>query len=212
MTDLVSGKFPQYYEEWLLDGQPAQPFRSNFSRRATLLAAGLTATADTGYVVPVVVQQGDVISKITIGVKTATSSTPTAGFGALYTGLTTAATLIANSQAANDTSGFHGAASAQTFTLPTPYLVGAAPGSTGTNGPLVLGVLLYNNGGAGGVLDALGQGSEAVAGGVYITGQIPLLFTQASLGGLTAAPSTLSGFAAATAGTAMAATPLVILH
>ena len=212
MTDLTSGKYAQYFEEWLLDGQPAQPFRSNFSRRATLLAAGLTATAQTGYVVPVVVQQGDVISKITIGVKTATSSTPTHGWAALYTGLVTASALITGSQSADDTSGFHGSAAAQTFTLPTPYVVGAAPGSTGTNGPLVLGVMLYNDGGAGGVLDALGQGSEAVAGGVYITGQVPLLFTQASLAAGATAPATLSGFAAAAAGTAMAATPLVILH
>jgi hypothetical protein len=197
-------------ESWLLDGQPAQPYRSNFSRRATLLAAGLTATADTGYVVPVVCQQGDVISKVTIGVKTATSSTPSHGWAALFTGLTTAATLITAS--ADDTSGFHGSGSAQTFTLATPHVVGTDPGSSGASGPLVLGVMLYNDGGAGGVLDGLGQGSEAVAGGVYITGQVPLLFTQASLGGLAAPPSTLSGFAAAAAGSAMASVPLVILH
>jgi len=145
-------------------------------------------------------------------VKTATSSTPSAGFAALFTGLTTAATLITGAASANDTSGFHGSASAQTFTLATPYLVGTDPGSSGASGPLVLGVMIYNNGGAGGVVDGLGQGSEAVAGGVYITGQVPLLFTKASLGGLTAPPSTLSGFAAATAGTNMASVPLVILH
>lgn len=199
-------------ESWYLDGKPAQPYRSNFSRRGTLLAAGITMTADTGYVVPVVCQQGDIISSVTVGVKTATSSTPTAGFAALFTGLTTAATLITGAASANNTSGFTSSASAQTFTLATPYLVGTDPGTTGSSGPLVLGVMLYNNGGAGGVLDSLGQGSEAVAGGVYVTGQLPLLFTKASLGGLTAPPATLSGFAAAAAGTAMAAVPLVILH
>jgi hypothetical protein len=196
--------------EWLLDGKPSQPYRSNFSRRGTLLAAGITMTADTAYVVPVVCQQGDIITSITIGVKTATSSTPTHGWAAIYTGLTTAATLI--SQSADDTSGFHGSTSAQTFTLTTPYLVGTDPGTTGASGPLVLGVALYNNGGAGGVLDALGQGSEAVAGGVYVTGQVPLLFTKASTSAGATAPATLSGFAAATAGTNMAAAPLVILH
>jgi hypothetical protein len=210
MTDLVSGKYPASYEEWLLDGQPAQPFRSNFSRRATLLAAGLAATAGTGFMVPVVVQQGDVITSVTVGVKTATSSGTIHGWAAIYTGLTTAATLI--SQAPDNTSGFTSSGSAQTFTLSAPYTVGAAPGSTGTNGPLVLGVLLYNEGTTGGVLDALGQGSEAVAGGVYVTGQVPLLFTKASMSAGATAPATLSGFAAATAGTNLAAAPLVILH
>jgi hypothetical protein len=76
----------------------------------------------------------------------------------------------------------------------------------------VLGVLLYNEGTTGGVLDAFGQGSEAVAGGVYVTGQVPLLFTKASMSAGATAPATLSGFAAATAGTNMAAVPLVILH
>lgn len=197
---------------WLLDGKPSQPFRANFSRRATLLAAGITMTADTIYVVPVVLQQGDVISKITVGVKTATSSTPTHGWAALYTGLTTAATLIAGSQSADDTSGFHGSGAAQTFSLATPYTVGANPGSTGTDGPLVVGVALYNNGGAGGVLDGLGQGSEAVAGGVYVTGQVPLLFTLASSSAGATAPANLAGFAAAAAGSALASVPLVILH
>jgi len=209
MADLASARYPQAYEEWMLDGQPGQPYRSNFSRRATLLAAGLAATAGTGFMVPVVCQQGDVISSITIGVKTATSSGTIHGWAALYTGLTTAATLIA--QSADDTSGFHGSGAAQTFTIAS-HLVGTDPGTTGTSGPVVLGVLLYNEGTTGGVLDALGQGSEAVAGGVYITGQVPLLFTKASMSAGATAPATLSGFAAATAGTNMAASPLVILH
>jgi hypothetical protein len=206
----MEGRYPDFHEDYLLDGQPASghAYRTNFGRRVPLVAAGLTATADTGYVVPIVVQQGDLISKVTIGVKTATSSTPTAGFAALFTGLTTAATLITGAASANDTSGFHGSGAAQTFTLATPYQVGGAEGTTGTNGPLVLGVMLYNNGGAGGVIDAYSVGSEAVAGGVYLTGQIPLLFTKASLGSLTAPPSTLSGFAAAAAGFVC---PLVIL-
>jgi hypothetical protein len=197
------------FTDWMLDGKPAQPYRTNVSRRGTLLAAGLTATSGTGFVVPVVCQQGDSFTSITIGVKTATSSTPTHGWAALYTGCTTADTLIA--QSADDTSGFHGSASAQTFTIAS-HLIGTDPGSTGSSGPLVLGVLIYNEGGAGGVVEAIGQGSEAVAGGVYITGQVPLLFTKASMSAGATAPATLSGFAAATAGTNMAATPLVILH
>lgn len=198
------------FESWILDGKPAQPYRTNVSRRGTLLAAGLAATASTGFMVPVVCQQGDVITSVTIGVKTATSSGTIHGWAALYTGLTTADTLI--TQSADNTSGFTSTGSAQTFTLGTPHLVGTDPGTTGASGPLVLGVLLYNEGTTGGVLDAIGQGSEAVAGGVYVTGQVPLLFTKASMAAGATAPGTLSGFAAATAGTNMAAAPLVILH
>jgi hypothetical protein len=192
--------------EWLLDGKPAQPYRSNFSRRGTLLAAGLATASGTGYVVPVVCQQGDVITSVTVGVKTA-SATPTHGWAALYTGLTTADTLIA--QAADDTSGFHGSASAQTFTLATPHTVGTDPGTTGQSGPLVLGVLIYNEAATGGFVDALSPGSEAVAGGVYVTGQVPLLFTKGSMSAGAVAPATLSGFAAAAAGFTA---PLVTLH
>ena len=195
------------FESWLLDGKPAQPFRSNISRRNSLVAAGLTATSGTGWMVPVPVQQGDVITSITIGVKTATSSTPTHGWAAIYTGLTTADTLIA--QSADDTSGFHGSAAAQTFTLSAPHLIGTDPGSAGVSGPLVLGVIIYNEGGAGGVVDGYSVGSEAVAGGVYITGQVPLLFTKASMSAGATAPATLSGFAAAAAGFTA---PIVILH
>ena len=193
--------------EWLLDGKPAQPYRSNFSRRTPMFATALATTGGTGYVVPVVCQQGDVISSVTIGVKTATASGTIHGWAALYTGLTTAATLI--TQSADDTSGFHGSASAQTFTLGTPYLVGTDPGTTGASGPLVLGVLLYNEGTTGGFIDAQTVGSEAVAGGVYITGQVPLLFTKASMSAGATAPATLSGFAAASAAFT---TPLAILH
>jgi hypothetical protein len=193
--------------EWLLDGKPSQPYRSNFSRRTPMFATALATATGTGYVVPVPCQQGDVISSITIGVKTATASGTIHGWAALFTGVTTADTLIA--QSADNTSGFTASASAQTFTLPSPHLVGSDPGGTGASGPLVLGVLLYNEGTTGGFIDAQTVGSEAVAGGVYITGQVPLLFTKASMSAGATAPATLSGFAAAAAAFT---TPLVILH
>jgi hypothetical protein len=195
-------------ESWLLDGKPAQPYRSNFSRRSPLLSAGVTVTAGAGFVVPVVCQQGDIITSITVGVKTATSSGTIHGWAALYTGLTTAATLI--TQSADNTSGFTSTGSAQTLTLGTPYLVGSDPGTTGVTGPLVLGVMLYNEGTTGAALDGLGLVSEAVAGGVYITGQLPLLFTRTSQSYGATAPANLGSYVAASAGAA--GIPLVIAH
>jgi hypothetical protein len=206
MTDLASGRYPAHYEEWLLDGKPSQPFRQNFSRRVPLTSGGLAATSGTAWVVPVVCQQGDVISSVTIGVKTA-SSTGAHGWAALYTGLTTADTLIV--QSADDTSGFHGSGAAQTFTLTAAHLVGTDPGSTGTSGPVVLGVMIYNEASTGGVVDAYTVGSEAVAGGVYITGQVPLLFTRSGQSYAATAPANLGSFAAAAAGFTA---PIVILH
>ncbi len=198
MADLVSGKYPNRYEPWMLNGKAT--LRESFDRRF-ITSSGLVATSGTAFVVPVVFQQGDLIQKVTIGVKTATN-VPGHGWVALYTGLTTADTLITGSQSADDTSGFHGSAAAQTFTLGTAYQVGAAPGSTGTDGPVTLGVMIYNEGTTGGTVDANGTGSQAVAGSVFITGQVPLLFTRSGQSYGATAPSNLASFAAAAAGSA----------
>lgn len=198
MADLTSGRYPQVDERYLLHGKKV--FRESGDRRY-LTSSGLTLTSGTAFVVPVAFQQGDLVKSITIGVKTA-SATPAHGWAALYTGLTTADTLIANSQSTDDTSGFHGSGSAMTLTLPTAYQVGANPGSTGTDGPVTLGVMLYNEATTGGIVDAYGTGSQAVAGGVFVTGQVPLLFTKSGQSYGATAPANLAGFAAAAAGSA----------
>jgi hypothetical protein len=193
MSDLTSGRYPDTYEEWLLDGSPAQPYRRSISRW-DIVSAGVAMTAATVFVIPVVVQQGDVIDYISIGVKTA-SATPTHGWAALYTGTSAAATLIA--QSADDTSGFHGPGALQKFALATGYTVGGHTGTTGTEGPLVLGVALYNSALTGGVLD--GMSGSSVAGAVIVSGQVPLVSTVA-LAATAAAPATLAGAAAAVSG------------
>lgn len=193
MGDLTSGRYPDTFEEWMLDGQPAQPYRTSISRR-DILSGGVSMTVATVFVVPVVVQQGDVISFISVGVKTATG-TGTHGWAALYTGTGTSATLIA--QSADDTAGFHGSAALQKFALQSSYTVGSDPGKTGTNGPLVLGVALYNSGTTAGLLD--GMSGSSVAGGVIVSGQVPMVSTVA-LAATATAPATLAGVAAAVAG------------
>jgi hypothetical protein len=195
MSDLVSGRYPDTFEEWMLDGKPSQPYRTTISRR-DILSTGVTPTVNAVCVYPVVVQQGDVIGAISIGVKTATAATASHGWAALYTGLTTSATLLF--QSADDTSGFHGSGALQKFTLTSSYTVGTDPGTTGTNGPVVLGVALYNSSsGAGGALD--GMTGSSVAGGILITGQVPMAFS-AALAATATAPANLSGFTALTGG------------
>lgn len=195
MGDFVSGRYPDTFEEWMLDGKPAQPYRTTISRR-DILSTGVTPTVNAVCVYPIVVQQGDIIGAVSIGVKTATAATASHGWAALYTGLTTSATLLV--QSADDTSGFHGSGALQKFTLTSAYTVGANPGSTGTDGPIVLGVALYNSSsGAGGALD--GMTGSSVAGGVLVSGQVPMAFS-AALAATATAPANLSGFTALTGG------------
>jgi hypothetical protein len=192
---LVAGRYPVANEEWMLDGQPFPPYRQSISRR-DILSTGVTPTVNTVCVYPVVFQAGDIIGAISVGVKTATAATASHGWAALYTGLTTASTLIV--QSADSTSGFTPSNGAQKFTLTTPFLVGGSPGSTGTTGPVVLGVALYNSSsGAGGALD--GMSGSSVAGAVMLTGQLPFFFSVA-LSATATAPANLAGAAAATGG------------
>ena len=193
MSDLIAGRYPAASEEWMLDGQPYPPYRQSISRR-DILSTGVTPTVATVCVYPMVFQAGDIIGAISIGVKTA-SATPTHGWAALYTGLTTASTLII--QSADNTSGFTPTGGAQKFTFATPYLVGGTPGSTGTTGPVVLGVALYNSATTGGALD--GMTGSSVAGAVVLTGQLPFFFSVA-LSATATAPANLAGAAAAVGG------------
>jgi len=194
MSDLTSGHYPDTYEEWMLDGQPAQPYRTTI-KRSDIISTGVTLTLATVFVYPVVVQQGDVIGAISIGVKTATA-TPTHGWAALYSGVGTSAVLL-GAQAPDDTSGFHGSGALQKFTLATPYTVGSNPGTTGTNGPLVLGVALYNSGATAGVLD--GMTGSNVAGSVIVSTQISMV-NSVALSATATAPANLAGIAAAVGG------------
>lgn len=194
MGDLTSGKYPDTYEEWLLDGKPSQPYRTTI-KRSDIISTGVTMTLATVFVYPVVVQQGDLIGAVSIGVKTATA-TGTHGWAALYSGVGASAVLL-GAQSADDTSGFHGSGALQKFTLATPYQVGAAPGGTGTDGPVVLGVALYNSGATAGVLD--GMTGSNVAGAVIVSGQVSMV-NSVALSATATAPANLAGIAAAAGG------------
>jgi len=207
MSDLVAGHYPLFNEEWALDGFPSQPYRQTISRR-DILSTGVLLTSATLFVFPLVCQPGDIIGAINIGVKTATA-TGTHGWAALYTSTAATATLI--TQSVDDTSGFHGSGASQKLTLGTPYLVGGFPGtpqgaSQAASGPsgqaVVLGLVLYNSGATGATLD--GMTGSSVAGGVLVTGQVPMA-SSVALSATATAPATLSGVTAATIGVPYAA-------
>lgn len=200
MSDLASGRYPDSYEEWLLDGSPLPPFRQTMSRR-DITVSTVQPTQANAFVFPVVCQAGDILGAVSLLVKTATA-TPTHSWVALYTGLATTSTLIA--QSADVTTGFTVNALKLTLGTGAPYLVGGGPGGVAQggpaqnpSGPTILGVMIYNSGATGAAFD--GMAGSAVAGAVAITGQIPFAFS-AALAATATAPSTLSGFAAAVSG------------
>ena len=52
MSDLTSGRYPDTFEEWMLDGKPSQPYRTTISRR-DILSTGVTPTVNAVCVYPV---------------------------------------------------------------------------------------------------------------------------------------------------------------
>lgn len=201
MSDLTSGRYPDSYEEWMLDGQPSPPYRSTISRRD--IAAGSTGLAITQanlFVYAVPVQVGDVFDFVSILVKTATA-TPTHSWVAVYNGMTTSAALLA--QSADVTTGFPtGASKLQLGSLASNVGTVGTPQGGGTpaivaNAPAVWGVAVYNSGATGAVLDGMPGGN--VAGAIAVTGQVPLVMS-AALAATATAPATLAGLTAAAAG------------
>lgn len=194
---LVAGRYPAFAYEWALDGQPNPPYRQSISRADIATGNGgaaLAATTGVMAVVPLICQPGDVVSAIGVIVGTA-AATPTHSWVALYTGVTSAATLIW--QSADVTTGIP--AGAQKFalsagaTIPAggSYLAGGTPGSSGSSGgPVVLGVGIMFAAATMPKFDGM-LGSS----GFSFTGQVPLIQTAGSALAATA-PATLSGIAA----------------
>jgi hypothetical protein len=189
--DLEGGRYATFEEEWILDGSPSLPYRRSIGRRE--IAGSLTITPATMYVIAVPVQLGDAFTIATLPVKTATG-TPTHSWVALYNGVTAGAQLMC--QSADSTSGFTvGANVLAVTTILAPVYVSGTVGTPQSGGPItpsaaaVWGVVIYNSGGSGAVLDS-SAAAGSIAGEVIKTGQIPLVQT-ASLSATATAPATL---------------------
>lgn len=195
--DLAGGGWPQISEQYLLNGKPSSAVRETFDRRLVSSASsGVTLTQATLYVFALACQAGDIVGAVSIGVKTNTA-TPTHSWAALYTGVTTADTLITQS---TDNAGGFGSAGAVKITLGKAYQVGGQGGTPqgaaytgGPAGAVVLGLALYNSGATGAALDGIAGGSVA---GAIASGQLALVSTQ-SLAATATAPATLASIAAA---------------
>ena len=207
MSDLAGGRYPDSEEEWLLDGQPSPPFRRTIQRRDIATGStGIALTQANLFVYAIPVQAGDIFGFVSFLCKTATA-TPTHSWAALYNGISTSAALLA--QSADVTTGFVANANklalqsvvSNVGTVGTPQ--GPSTPAIVAQGPAVWGVALYNSGATGAVVDGMPGGN--VAGGIALTGQLPLAMS-AALAATATAPATLAGL------TALAgATPYIVL-
>ena len=105
MADLVSGRWPQTNPWWSLLGQPTNVNQSDVPARSNLewlgmntaIATGTGASSGVANCVAVPVDQGVVISKVSIFVTATAAGTPTHSFAALYNGSGAAPALIGQS-------------------------------------------------------------------------------------------------------------------
>lgn len=130
---LVHGKYHATNPYWTALGQPANasqgstPVRSNFEYiGAVAITDGAALTTQVCTAVPIPVEIGDVITKVTVLVGATAAGTPTNAFAALYSGIATPALLA---QSTDITSTAIAASAAFTFTLASPVQV------TPTNAP-----------------------------------------------------------------------------
>src|SRR5690242_12616245 len=99
MADLASGRWPQTNPLWSIIGQPTNTVQSDIPARSNIEYLGLSSAwtdASLGssgvmQAVPIPVDPGTVISKVSILVGATAASTPTHSFAALYSGTNVAA-------------------------------------------------------------------------------------------------------------------------
>lgn len=211
MGDIVSGKYPDFEEEWLFDGQPNPPYRRSLNRRDIATAAGVGVPATTKMLVTAVpVQPGDVFNFVTFGLVTAGTQSATS-FVVVYAGVptsTNAYTVLGVSATFTAVAGANKIALSSPIgdvgTTYTPQ--GSAPAST-LNGAAIWGVglcLAYSAGSP--TLDGSASGA-AYAG--LLTGQIPTSIISTGTFGAPPAVGSSSGTTWTTTGGG--AVPYVVL-
>ena len=130
MADLVSGRWPQQNPLWSILGNPVNATQADVPARSNLEYLGLTSawtdtslgTSGVMQAVPIPVDPGTVISKISILVGATAASTPTHSFAALYSGTNVAAPPLIG-QSTDGTTTAIAASGRFDFTLTTPNLV-----------------------------------------------------------------------------------------
>ncbi|WP_152646243.1 hypothetical protein [Streptacidiphilus albus] len=194
--DMPGGRYPDYEQEWLLDGQPASQYRRSISRGDINTTAVTGAATQVPYVVAVPAQIGDVINFVTFGIGTLAGTAGSTSFVVVYSAMPTssaAATVLGVSAATTFTAGANKIALAAPVSLvPTVGTPQNAAAQTNNQGPLVLGVAIVETWTTtGSQFDAMAGGSSAFKG--LLTGQLPLVTKLPTLGGTPPTVGTSSG-------------------
>jgi hypothetical protein len=129
MADLVRGRYNVTNPLWSYVGQAVNGTQSDIAVRSNAAVLGLAGLTDSAAAlttqvctaVPVPVEYGDVISKVTVVVGATAAGTPTNAFAALYSGIATTPALLA--QATDISSAAIAASAVFTFTLASSVLV-----------------------------------------------------------------------------------------
>lgn len=211
MGDLVSGRYPDYFNEFLLDGQPNPPYRTSISRGDVTGAATVSTTSQYAYVTAVCAEPGDVFNYVSFGIGTLAGTAGSTSFVVVYSGVptsTAAVTVLGVSATTTFTLG------ANKIALTAPVVVagtvytpqGSAPASV-QNGPQVLGVAIVETWTTtASALDVMSGGKQAFKG--LIGSQVPLAqISTGAVSAVTVGSSSGTGWAAPTTGTL----PYVIL-
>lgn len=193
MSDLAGGRYPDSFEEWLLDGSPTPPYRQTISRRDITTAAIPTVTTLNVYAVAV--QAGDIFNYVSFLVKTA-GGTLTHSWVALYNGVGTGAALLAQSTDNTTATGWAvggqkiqlASTVANIGTIGTPQGGGSA--AITPNGPAIWGVGVYQSGTTVNLFDAM-PGSGAANGAVAVAGQAPMVTKSGAIAATGTAPAVL---------------------
>lgn len=194
--DLAGGKYADYDEEWLFDGQPTAPYRRSISRRDITGAAVTGAATQVPYLVAVPAQVGDIFNYVSFAIGTLAGTAGSTSFVVVYSGMPSASnnvTVLGVSATTTLTAGNNKipllASVALTPTIGTPQ---NAVGSTLGSGPLVLGVAIVETWTTTGSQFDCASGAKAAFKGV-VGNQIPLATTLPTLGGTPPAVGSQSG-------------------
>jgi hypothetical protein len=209
MADLVRGRYNVTNPQWSGFGQTSNTTQSDIAIRSNAAWAGLYGLTDAASIittgvmgsVPVPVEYGDVISTISFVVGATAGATLTQSITALFSGVPTTPTLLAQSTSNVAADGGFTASGLRTFTLQTPILI------TPANAPL--GFVYAGYSVTGTTMPTLASyGSAAAVYYQWLSAQ-PLKGVAAVTHG-----SALGGTAPATiaSATVAATTPLVILR
>jgi hypothetical protein len=200
MSDLASGRYPDSFEEWVLDGMPTPPARHGLVKSVGAGNGGATLISTTLYVFPFIAQAGDIFKFVNFMIKTQVTATGTHSWNAVYNGVGTGAALLG--QTADTPAGY--APGATKLSLATTVQnVGTVGTPQGPSTPAIVpqgaqvwGFAFYYSGsGTGSVLDAAAA-AGSLAGEQLLTGQAALCST-ATVAATATAPAVLPTMAAA---------------